>query len=63
MSLDMSWEIRDSALELIRNLFEKDSILWESALKFGVTECVIKGLKDDELYTRSNAVLCLKVFL
>lgn len=60
ISLDVSWEIRDSGLELIRCFFE-NSILWKNALKFGVTECVVKCLRDEELYTRANALICVKV--
>jgi len=58
---DISWELRDSTLELIGSLYEANSLLLESAIQHKIQDLVLKGIRDEELYVRSCALQTLQI--
>jgi len=58
---NISWELRDSTLELIGSIYGENSLLLESAIHHKIHDLVLKGVRDEELYVRSCALQTLQI--
>ncbi|CAG8449693.1 1905_t:CDS:10 [Diversispora eburnea] len=62
-SCDYRWEIRDSILEFIGRLFEKNTFGVKFALKFNLPLTVMSKITDNVAYVRASSLTTIQVYL